>query len=147
MIKTKIDLDKLSKIADITEPARNKSSWKRDFFSYRYEKYLKQAFKSYADFWLEVIKRAFPTFDENAQGIYIPAIKVSKTADEIIQKILPSVRYLMYSPSIDESLKGDECLIDEKRVLVKKGVNDDDRSDRDSGNSLQNGDFKESAGS
>lgn len=147
MIKTKIDLDKLSQIANITEPARNKGSWKRDFFSYKYEKYLKQAFESYTDFWLELIKRVFPTFDENVQGIYIPAIKVSKTADEIIQKILPSVRYLMYSPSVDPSLRDDECLIDEKRVLVKKGVNDDDRSDRDSRNSLQDGDFKESAGS
>jgi hypothetical protein len=97
-------------ISDIVRPAYTKRGKLKK--RQKYIELFDKAFKKYVEYWIDVVKKNFPEFDEKKHSIRIHKISVSEEADKYISKILMPMDYLDYSPKVDKNLKNDWCIID-----------------------------------
>jgi hypothetical protein len=116
-LKCKISLEKLKMISDIVRPAYTKRGKLKK--RQKYIELFDKAFKEYVKYWVNIIKKNIPEFDEKKHSIKIYKIRVSEEADKYIRKILMPMDYLDYSPKIDKNLKDNWCII-ENDVLDAK---------------------------
>lgn len=104
-------------ISDIVRPAYTKRGKLKK--RQKYTELFDKAFKEYVKYWVNIIKKNIPEFDEKKHSIRIHKISVSEEADKYISKILMPMDYLNYSPKVDKNLKNDWCII-ENDVLGQK---------------------------
>ena len=113
----KLDLERLKRIAEITEPARKKNGeWRKS--AYRFRKQIDKAFDEYRKFITGLVESvAGPRGD---RMIDVSCIHFSEEAIEIVDKILYELDYLFFAPVLNKNLDPDVCYIDEKEVYINR---------------------------
>jgi hypothetical protein len=120
-IKTKIDLNKLAEIAEITKPARTGKGWKVRLEPY--EEQLKQAFKMYISFLQNLVEEHFVGYNRFTHVIKPYRILFSYAALTLLNNILLPYYYLQYAPALGEYLKDDEAILFEDCIGLRSDEN------------------------